>query len=168
MLYHTFPGAVDDKRFVEVRISYPTDNNTAFALSAYSYCYHRLHFRVAYDLINVCILHSRLTQLLCLSMIRSVCLHVHLAATGLGHDLLFCASLLKLLQNNCESLGTDWSFAGVQIQAAMKERLLSLDTTEPIAYRKQNYGDYTMPDLELKPGLEQQGETGFNMHVIKS
>lgn len=49
----------------------------------------------------------------------------------------------------------------------MKERLLSLDTTEPIAFRRQNYGDYTMPELELRPGLEQEGETGFNIHIKK-
>ncbi|EIE23280.1 flavo protein [Coccomyxa subellipsoidea C-169] len=51
------------------------------------------------------------------------------------------------------------------IQAAMKERLLTLDTTEPIPYRKQNYGDYTIPDLQLQPGLEQEGDTGFDIHI---
>ncbi|BDA50269.1 NAD(P)H dehydrogenase [quinone] 1 [Coccomyxa sp. Obi] len=55
-----------------------------------------------------------------------------------------------------------------QICADMKERLLTLDTVEPIAYRKQNFGDYTMPGLELKPGLEQPGETGFAIHTKKS
>ncbi|CAL8465225.1 g4760 [Coccomyxa elongata] len=55
-----------------------------------------------------------------------------------------------------------------KICADMKERLLTLDTTEPIAYRKQNFGDYTMPGLELKPGLEQPGETGFAIHTQKA
>jgi hypothetical protein len=54
--------------------------------------------------------------------------------------------------------------AGVQIKADLKERLLTLDTTEPIPFRKQNFGDYTMPELQLKPGLEQEGETGFSIH----
>lgn len=56
----------------------------------------------------------------------------------------------------------------VQICADMKERLLTLDTSEPIAFRKQNFGDYTMPGLELKPGLEVPGETGFAIHTKKS
>ncbi len=51
--------------------------------------------------------------------------------------------------------------------ASLKERMLTLDTTEPIAYRKQNFGDYTMPALELKPGLEEPGETGFAIHTKK-
>ncbi len=49
----------------------------------------------------------------------------------------------------------------------MKERLLTLDTTPPIPYRKQNFGDYEIPSLLLKPGLEQPGETGYSMHIKK-
>ena len=44
---------------------------------------------------------------------------------------------------------------------------MTLDTIEPIPFRKQNFGDYTMPDLQLKPGLEEEGETGFSIHSKK-
>lgn len=55
----------------------------------------------------------------------------------------------------------------MQIKAAMKERLMSLKTTAPIPYRKQNFGDYDIDSLQLKPGLEQEGEAGFAMHIMK-
>ncbi|TFI41750.1 flavodoxin family protein [Rhodococcus sp. 1R11] len=43
--------------------------------------------------------------------------------------------------------------------------LLELETTEPIAFRKQNFGDYEMPSLRLKDGLEQPGQSSFALHV---
>ncbi|NDZ73196.1 NAD(P)H-dependent oxidoreductase [Streptomyces sp. SID10362] len=46
-----------------------------------------------------------------------------------------------------------------------KERLLSLETTEPIAFRPQNFGDYDIPSLRLKEGLETPGRQGFGLHV---
>ncbi|WP_164417369.1 NAD(P)H-dependent oxidoreductase [Streptomyces salinarius] len=48
---------------------------------------------------------------------------------------------------------------------AWKERLLSLETTEPIAFRPQNFGDYEIPSLRLKEGLEAPGRQGFGLHV---
>ncbi|MCQ4198971.1 NAD(P)H-dependent oxidoreductase [Streptomyces sp. NPDC058783] len=48
---------------------------------------------------------------------------------------------------------------------AWKERLLSLETTEPIAFRPQNFGDYDIPSLRLKQGLEAPGRQGFGLHV---
>ena len=48
---------------------------------------------------------------------------------------------------------------------AWRERLLTLETTEPIGYRPQNGGDYEMPSLRLKPGLETPGTKGFGLHV---
>jgi NAD(P)H dehydrogenase (quinone) len=47
----------------------------------------------------------------------------------------------------------------------LRERMQSLATEKPIAYRKQNFGDYRIPEMELKDGLEQPGEVGFAMHV---
>lgn len=47
------------------------------------------------------------------------------------------------------------------------ERLDNTDTVKPIAYRKQNFGDYTIPDCELKENLEKPGETGYDIHIIK-
>ncbi|MDJ0363109.1 hypothetical protein [Rhodococcus sp. H29-C3] len=48
---------------------------------------------------------------------------------------------------------------------AWVERLLSVESTEPIAFRPQNYGDYEIPSLQLKDGLESAGRTGFGLHV---
>jgi NAD(P)H dehydrogenase (quinone) len=48
---------------------------------------------------------------------------------------------------------------------AWTERLLALETTEPIAFRRQNFGDYEIPSLRLKEGLETLGGKGFGLHV---
>ncbi|RKS08265.1 NAD(P)H dehydrogenase (quinone) [Nocardiopsis sp. Huas11] len=48
---------------------------------------------------------------------------------------------------------------------AWEQRLLTLDSTEPIAFRPQNHGDYEIPSLHLKEGLEPAGRTGFGLHV---
>ena len=47
------------------------------------------------------------------------------------------------------------------------ERFDNFDTVKPIHYRKQNFGDYEIPSLRLKEGLEQPGETGYDIHIIK-
>ncbi|MFY1683424.1 NAD(P)H-dependent oxidoreductase [Micromonospora sp. WMMD730] len=46
-----------------------------------------------------------------------------------------------------------------------KQRLLTLETTAPIAFRRQNFGDYEVPSLRLKEGLETAGRSGFSLHV---
>jgi len=51
------------------------------------------------------------------------------------------------------------------VAKAWTQRLLTLDSTEPIAYRRQNFGDYEIPSLQLKEGLEPAGRTGFGLHV---
>ncbi|MFJ5707995.1 NAD(P)H-dependent oxidoreductase [Streptomyces sp. NPDC093105] len=48
---------------------------------------------------------------------------------------------------------------------AWQERLLTLESTEPIPFRRQNFGDYEIPSLHLKPGREPAGRTGFRLHV---
>jgi NAD(P)H dehydrogenase (quinone) len=47
----------------------------------------------------------------------------------------------------------------------LRERLRALSTTEPIAYRSQNGGEYTIPELMLKPGLESSKAEGFSLHT---
>jgi NAD(P)H dehydrogenase (quinone) len=47
---------------------------------------------------------------------------------------------------------------------ALRLRLRTLQTTKPIAFRAQNAGDYHLPGLTLKPGLESAGATGFALH----
>ncbi|KNB54032.1 NAD(P)H-dependent oxidoreductase [Streptomyces caatingaensis] len=51
------------------------------------------------------------------------------------------------------------------IAKAWEQRLLTLESTEPIAFRPQNFGDYEIPSLRLKEGLEPAGRTGFGLHV---
>lgn len=50
------------------------------------------------------------------------------------------------------------------IQQELGQRLDALWSTEPIAYRQQNGGDYEIPALTLKPGVA-PGEVGFAAHV---
>ncbi len=50
------------------------------------------------------------------------------------------------------------------IQEELGQRLDRLWSTEPIAYRKQNAGDYEIPALTLKPEVA-PGEVGFAAHV---
>lgn len=51
------------------------------------------------------------------------------------------------------------------VAKAWEQRLLTLESTEPIAFRRQNFGDYEIPSLQLKEGLEPAGRTGFGLHV---
>lgn len=47
---------------------------------------------------------------------------------------------------------------------SLRERMRTLETTPPIAYRQQNGGDYLIPSMELKEGLG-AGKSGFGLHV---
>ncbi|QCI67994.1 NAD(P)H-dependent oxidoreductase [Phreatobacter stygius] len=47
----------------------------------------------------------------------------------------------------------------------LRERMRTLATTPPIAYRRQNGGDYLIPSLQLRPGLDDPGVTGFALHL---
>ncbi|KAI1082444.1 Flavodoxin-like protein [Whalleya microplaca] len=46
----------------------------------------------------------------------------------------------------------------------LRQRLRTLSATTPIAYRRQNGGDYEIPSLTLKPGLEDASTMGFSLH----
>jgi len=52
-----------------------------------------------------------------------------------------------------------------QVTAQLGERLDNLWTDAPIPFRKQNAGDYEIPALTLKPGLEQAGASGVQLHL---
>lgn len=52
-----------------------------------------------------------------------------------------------------------------QLEEQLEQRLLTLESTEPIPYRTQNGGDYELPSLVLKPGLESPGAQGFALHL---
>ncbi|MFF5633691.1 NAD(P)H-dependent oxidoreductase [Streptomyces sp. NPDC012825] len=51
------------------------------------------------------------------------------------------------------------------VAEAWTQRLLTLESTEPIPFRRQNFGDYEIPSLSLKEGREAAGRTGFGLHV---
>ncbi|MFT8797890.1 NAD(P)H-dependent oxidoreductase [Zymomonas mobilis] len=46
----------------------------------------------------------------------------------------------------------------------LRERIKTIESTAPIPYRKQNNGDYIIPEMELKAGLERPNATGFALH----
>lgn len=52
-----------------------------------------------------------------------------------------------------------------QVAEQLRERMRTLGTTSPIPYRRQNGGDYLIPTMQLKPGLEAPGAEGFRLHV---
>ncbi|OPY96977.1 NAD(P)H dehydrogenase [Bradyrhizobium sacchari] len=54
------------------------------------------------------------------------------------------------------------------VAARLRERMSTLATTPPIAYRRQNGGDYLIPDMQLRSGLEDPGVSGFALHVGRS
>ncbi|UWU69377.1 NAD(P)H-dependent oxidoreductase [Bradyrhizobium sp. NC92] len=47
----------------------------------------------------------------------------------------------------------------------LRERMRTLATTSPIPYRRQNGGDYVIPSMQLRAGLESPGARGFALHV---
>ena len=50
------------------------------------------------------------------------------------------------------------------IKQAIIERVNTLEVTQAINYRKQNFGDYTIPQMQLKPHLV-NGKKGFSIHT---
>jgi NAD(P)H dehydrogenase (quinone) len=47
----------------------------------------------------------------------------------------------------------------------LRERMRTIETTPPIPYRQQNGGDYLIPTMELRPGLEGRCANGFKLHI---
>jgi len=50
----------------------------------------------------------------------------------------------------------------------LRQRMRTLESTKPIPFRPQNGGDYEMPTLLLRPGLEKPNATGFALHISSS
>lgn len=53
-----------------------------------------------------------------------------------------------------------------ETRAALGQRLDDLWTTPPVAFRKQNGGDYLIPQLTLRPDLL-PGQSGLHLHIKK-
>ena len=51
------------------------------------------------------------------------------------------------------------------ISADLRERMRTLGTAEPIAYRRQNGGDYDIPSLVLRRDLASREASGFGLHL---
>ena len=47
----------------------------------------------------------------------------------------------------------------------LRERMRTFETTPPIPYRRQNGGNYHIPTMELRAGLEAPGAIGFGLHL---
>jgi NAD(P)H dehydrogenase (quinone) len=47
----------------------------------------------------------------------------------------------------------------------LRERMRSLTTTAPIPYRRQNGGDYLIPTMQLRAGLDVPAASGFARHL---
>jgi NAD(P)H dehydrogenase (quinone) len=50
------------------------------------------------------------------------------------------------------------------VAESLRERMATLATTPPIPFRQQNGGDYRIPSMQLRPGLEAPVATGFALH----
>jgi NAD(P)H dehydrogenase (quinone) len=51
------------------------------------------------------------------------------------------------------------------IATRLRERMRTLATTPPIPYRKQNFGDYAIPSMQLRAGLADRNVSGFALHT---
>jgi NAD(P)H dehydrogenase (quinone) len=51
-----------------------------------------------------------------------------------------------------------------EVSGRLGERLDTLATAAPIAFRKQNFGDYLIPSMELHPEVA-PGQAGFAAHI---
>lgn len=52
-------------------------------------------------------------------------------------------------------------------EKAVLERIDNIENVEPIHYRVQNAGDYVIPELTLKEGLEKPGDSHYDIHIKK-
>ena len=50
----------------------------------------------------------------------------------------------------------------------LRETMRTLATASPIPYRRQNGGDYLIPSMQLRAGLEPPGASGFAIHLAQA
>ncbi|RSL51414.1 hypothetical protein CEP53_008457 [Fusarium sp. AF-6] len=99
----------------------------------------------------------------------------HYSARGIGgplEDLLFPVTHGTFYYTGMEVLpsfamyrtdrATDEQFK--EAADELRQRMKTLFTAKPIAFRRQNGGDYEIPALTLKPGLEDPNASGFSLH----
>ncbi|CCC71512.1 hypothetical protein NCAS_0H02020 [Naumovozyma castellii] len=85
----------------------------------------------------------------------------------INHGVFFCTGMTPLPA--FVTYGTDSATEEVFESYAneLKCLLKNIGSIKPINYRKQNSGDYDIPSLILREGLERPGETGYDIHLIK-
>lgn len=76
-----------------------------------------------------------------------------------GFDVLLPFLLYRVTQINEENFNS--------VESAFATRLDGIFTEKPIPFRRQNFGDYDIPALTLKEGLEIENVTGFSLHLQK-
>ncbi|RSM08799.1 hypothetical protein CEP52_004505 [Fusarium oligoseptatum] len=99
----------------------------------------------------------------------------HYSARGIGgplEDLLFPVTHGTFYYTGMEVLpsfamyrtdrATDEQFK--EAADELRQRMKTLFTAKPIAFRRQNGGDYEIPALTLKRGLEGPNASGFSLH----
>lgn len=52
-----------------------------------------------------------------------------------------------------------------RVAGQLRERMRTLGTAGPIPYRRQNFGDYLIPAMTLRPGLGEPAASGFALHL---
>jgi NAD(P)H dehydrogenase (quinone) len=50
------------------------------------------------------------------------------------------------------------------LETQLRERMQTIETISPIPYRRQNFGDYLIPTMQLRPDLESPDAVGFSIH----
>ncbi len=54
------------------------------------------------------------------------------------------------------------------IADGLRDRMRALASTPPLPYRRQNGGDYLIPSMQLRAGLEGPGTSGFALHLNRA
>jgi NAD(P)H dehydrogenase (quinone) len=54
------------------------------------------------------------------------------------------------------------------IAERLRERMRTLATATPIPYRRQNGGDYLIPSMQLRTGIEPSEASGFAIHLARA
>ncbi|KAK9780648.1 putative Flavoprotein-like protein [Seiridium cardinale] len=99
----------------------------------------------------------------------------HVSARGIAgpiDDILFPINHGILYYTGCDVLPSFAMYRIDRLQAGsfesytneLCEKLRNISVTEPIAYHPQNGGDYGIPTLTLKPGLEDPSTSGYGLH----
>ncbi len=100
---------------------------------------------------------------------RGICGPIEDLLFPLTHGTLFYtgfATLPSFLVYNADRL-EDYGEGFPAVVDRFRERLATLETTPPIAFRSAASGDYDPKTRELRPGLEEAHAHGFNLHIKK-